>query len=367
MTDTRPESPVATDPTRDFVYQALPMRVTFGAGRAAHIAAELDHLGLGRVLVLCTPGQQSTARIVADGLGNRCAGMFPGAVMHVPVEVADQACRIAADLDADGCVAVGGGSTVGLGKAVALRYGLPIVAVPTTYAGSEMTPVWGVTEAGVKRTGRDRLVLPSSVVYDPDLTLSLPLGLSVASGLNAVAHAAEALYAPDVSPIVALMAEEGARSMVTALPRIAAAPADPAARADALRGAWLCGAVLGATTMSLHHKLCHVLGGTFNLPHAQVHTVILPHALAFTLPSAPAAADALGRALGAAQDVPGALQALAADLGAQTALASLGMPADGVPEVVRQVLATPYASPRPVTADAVRALLERAMIGAPPG
>ena len=355
------------DLSRDFVFQALPMRVTFGAGRSAQVAAELDHLGLKRVLVLCTPGQEPTARRVADGLAVRCAGVFPGAVMHVPVEVADRACQIAADLDADGCVAVGGGSTVGLGKAIALRHGLPVIAVPTTYAGSEMTPVWGLTEDGVKRTGRDRVVLPSSVVYDPDLTLTLPVGLSVTSGLNAVAHAAEGLYAPDASPIVSLMAEEGARSVVTALPRIEGDPADPAARADALRGAWLCGAVLGATTMSLHHKLCHVLGGSFNLPHAEVHTVVLPHALAFTLPAAPAAAAALGRAVGAApDDVPHALQSLAAALGAPTDLASLGMPADGVDEVVRQVLTTPYASPRQVTADAVRALLDRAMTGAPP-
>jgi maleylacetate reductase len=355
------------DPARDFVYQALPMRVSFGAGRCAEVAAELDHLGLARVLVLCTAGQVATARIVADALDSRCAGVFAGAVMHVPVEVADRACDLAAELGADGCVAVGGGSTVGLGKAIALRNGLPVIAVPTTYAGSEMTPVWGLTEDGVKRTGRDPVVLPRSVVYDPDLTVSLPVELSVTSGLNALAHAAEGLYAPDVSPIVALMAHEGARSIISALPRIAAAPTDPAARADALRGAWLCGAVLGATSMSLHHQLCHILGGTFGLPHAQVHTVVLPHALAFTLPAAPAAGGALGEALGVAPgDVPKALQALAAGLGAPSDLKSLGMPADGVPEVVRQVLARPYPNPRPVTADGVRALLDRAVSGAPP-
>jgi maleylacetate reductase len=355
------------EPTRDFVYQALPMRVSFGAGRYAEVSAELDHLGLTRVLVLCTAGQVGTARIVADALRGRCAGMFAGAVMHVPVEVADRACDLAAELGADGCVAVGGGSTVGLGKAIALRHGLPVVAVPTTYAGSEMTPVWGLTEAGVKRTGRDPVVLPRSVVYDPGLTVSLPVDLSITSGLNALAHAAEGLYAPDGSPIVALMAQEGARSIISALPRIAAAPTDPTARADALRGAWLCGAVLGATSMSLHHQLCHILGGTFGLPHAKVHTVVLPHALAFTLPAAPAAAGALGGALGVAPaDVPNALHALAAGLGAPTDLASLGMPADGAPEVVRQVLTRPYPGPRPVTADAVRALLDRAVSGAPP-
>jgi maleylacetate reductase len=350
---------------REFTYEALPMRVAFGPGRAASVGAELEHLGLRRVLVLCTPGQQKTARVVADGLGDRCVAVYPEAQMHVPAEVADAACAVAAELGADGCVAVGGGSTVGLGKAIALRHGLPVIAVPTTYAGSEMTPVWGITEGGIKRTGRDRAVLPRSVVYDPELSASLPVALSVTSGLNAVAHAAEGLYAPDVSPIVALMAEEGARAMVAALPRIAENPADLDARSDALRGSWLCGAVLGATTMSLHHKLCHVLGGTFGLPHAEVHTVVLPHALAFTLPAAPAAAAALARALGR-DDVPGALWDLAAALGAPTSLAELGMDPAGLPEVVRQVMAAPYASPRPVTAADAAALLDHAQKGTRP-
>jgi maleylacetate reductase len=350
---------------RDFTYEALPMRVAFGPGRAASVGDELEHLGLRRVLVLCTPGQQKTARVVADGLGDRCAAVYPEARMHVPAEVADAACAVAAELGADGCVAVGGGSTVGLGKAIALRHGLPVIAVPTTYAGSEMTPVWGITEGGIKRTGRDPAVLPRSVVYDPELSASLPVALSVTSGLNAVAHAAEGLYAPDVSPIIALMAEEGARAMVAALPRIAENPADLDARSDALRGSWLCGAVLGATTMSLHHKLCHVLGGTFGLPHAEVHTVVLPHVLAFTLPAAPAAAAALARALGH-DDVPGALWDLAAALGAPTSLAELGMDSSGLSEVVRQVMAAPYASPRPVTAADAAALLDQAQKGTRP-
>jgi maleylacetate reductase len=350
---------------REFTYEALPMRVAFGPGRAASVGAELEHLGLRRVLVLCTPGQQKTARVVADGLGDRCAAVYPEAQMHVPVEVADAACAAAAELGADGCVAVGGGSTVGLGKAIALRHGLPVIAVPTTYAGSEMTPVWGITEGGIKRTGRDRAVLPRSVVYDPELSASLPVALSVTSGLNAVAHAAEGLYAPDVSPIVALMAEEGARSIVSALPRIVAEPDGLDARADALRGAWLCGAVLGVTTMSLHHKLCHVLGGTFALPHAGVHTVVLPHVLAFNAPAAPRMVDALARVLGD-RDVAPALWRWQRRLGAPTSLAELGMPADGVPEVVRQVLAVPYANPREVTVKGVTELLGRALRGGPP-
>ena len=183
------------------------------------------------------------------------------------------------------------------------------------------------------------------------------------SGLNAVAHAVEALYAPDASPIIALMAEEGARALLAALPVIVETPDDLDARSGALQGAWLCGAVLGATTMSLHHKLCHVLGGTFDLPHAETHTVVLPHVVAHNGPAAPAAVAALGRALGVAagpDTVAKALATRARDLGAPTSLAALGMPADGLPRVVEQVLAAPYANPAPVTRESLTALLEAA-------
>ncbi len=259
-------------------------------------------------------------------------------------------------------MAVGGGSAVGLGKAIALEHGLPVIAVPTTYAGSEMTPVWGLTEDGAKRTGRDPRVLPVSVVYDPELTLTLPVDMSVTSGMNAIAHAVEGLYAPDATPIVSLMAAEGARALVSALPRIAAAPTDLEARGDAQYGAWLCGAVLGATTMSLHHKLCHALGGTLDLPHAATHTVVLPHALAYNAPAAPEAV----RALGLGPDPARALWDLAGELGAPRSLGELGMAQGDVDRIADQVLASPYANPREVTRDGVCALLRRAWAGEPP-
>lgn len=352
-----------TGSIHSFRYEALPMRVVFGSGTSRKLGTELDRLGLNRVLVLGSSIERT--RRVSDDLGERVAAVFARARQHVPVEVVDEAAALATEVSADGCVAVGGGSTIGLGKAITLRHGLPVVAIPTTYAGSEMTPVWGLTENRIKRTGRDPAVLPRTVIHDPELTLTLPTGVSVTSGLNAIAHAAEALYAPDASPIPDLMAEEGTRSIATALPRIVADPADLDARSDALRGAWLCGAVLGATTMSLHHKLCHILGGTFGLPHAETHTVVLPHALAFTLRGAPRATAVLSRALHTT-DVPAALHDLATGLGAPSSLAALGMPADGIGEVVRQVLVVPCASPREVTAGAVTGLLERAMVGARP-
>jgi maleylacetate reductase len=349
-----------------FTYQALPMRVVFGAGALAKLPDEVEALGLTRVLVLCSPEQEETGQMVAAALGDRAAGVLPEARMHVPIEVARRARQVAADLGADGCVAVGGGSAIGLGKAIALEHDLPVIAVPTTYAGSEMTPVWGLTEAGEKRTGRDVRVLPRSVLYDPDMTLTLPPQMSVSSGMNAIAHAVEGLYAPDATPIVSLMAEEGVRALAGALPGVVADGRNRDARAEAQYGAWLCGAVLAATTMSLHHKLCHTLGGTLDLPHAQTHTVVLPHALAYNQPAAPEAVAALSRALGGTDDPARELWELAGRLGAPRSLAELGMKEDDIPRIAQLAVANPYANPRPVTRDGVESLLRAAWAGEPP-
>ncbi len=350
-----------------FVYQSNPSRVVFGAGALQHLAREMDALGAKRALVLSTPEQADSARRVAEMLGARAAGIFAKAVMHVPIESAREARDEARRLDADCAVAIGGGSTTGLGKAIALDSGLPIVAIPTTYAGSEMTPIYGITEAGLKKTGRDPRVLPRTVIYDPELTLSLPLGLTVTSGLNAIAHAAEGLYAHDGNPITALMAEEGIRATAAALPHLLKDPRDVAARGDALYGAWLCGTVLGAVAMGLHHKLCHTLGGSFNLPHAEVHTVVLPHALAYNAAQAPEAMARITRALGgrgtsAAQGVFD----LASRHGAPVALKDIGMPADGLDRAADLAVQTPYPNPRPLEHAAIRALLQRAFDGTRP-
>ncbi|WP_329027246.1 maleylacetate reductase [Streptomyces sp. NBC_00690] len=336
------------------------MRVVFGNGSLSRLPEEIDRLGLRRVLVLCTPEQQDLAGQVAELVGERAAGTFAQARMHVPVETVAAAAAEAGRLDADGYLAVGGGSTIGLGKALALESGAPVVAVPTTYAGSEMTPIWGLTENAQKRTGRDPAVLPRSVVYDPDLTLTLPPAVSATSGLNALAHAVEALYAPDGSPVIAAMAEQGVRDLAAALPKLVADPRDRGARAAALQGAWLCGACLGATTMGLHHKLCHALGGTLNLPHAQTHAVVLPHVAAFNLPAAPQAEAALSRALDT-DDPAGALAALADAVGAPRQLSQLGVTATDLPPIVEAVLANPYSNPRPVGRADLKQLLTGAL------
>ncbi|MBR8638721.1 maleylacetate reductase [Streptomyces tuirus] len=350
----------------DFSHETRPVRVVFRPGAAVTATpGEAARLGLRRLLVVCGGRGEPVARAVADALGDACAGVHAEARMHVPVEDAVRAVAAVRAAGADGCVAVGGGSAIGLGKAIALRTGLPLIAVPSTYSGSEMTPVWGLTEHGSKRTGRDPVVQPRSVVYDPRLTLSLPVPLTVTSGVNALAHAVEALYAPDASPLISVMAEEGVRAMAEALPRLAADPKDLDARGRALYAAWLCGACLGATTMGLHHKVCHVLGGTSGLPHAETHTVVLPYALAYNAPAVPRALTVLRRALDA-EDVPRALWELAGRLGAPRSLAELGLREGDVTSAANRVAGEPYANPRPMTVDGVRAVLRAAFEGVPP-
>lgn len=338
-----------------------PTRVVFGAGRFAELGEEVARRGWRRVVAVTTPGRRALGERAAELLGERCAGVLADAVEHVPAEVADAGVARARELGADGCLALGGGSAIGLGKAIARDAAVPLVAVPTTYSGSEMTPVWGRTEDGVKTTGRDERVRPAVVVYDPDLTTSLPVAVSVTSAGNALAHAVEALWAPDATPVTRLETTESARAIVDALPRVAGAPADPVARADLLYGAWLAGAGLAVTTMGLHHRLAHVLGGGLDLPHAGTHTVLLPYVLDWTLPAAPEAAAALERALGG--EPADVLRRLFASLGAPTTLAALGADADALDVLAERVVSPPPAHPRVPTAPDVRVLLDAALHG----
>lgn len=349
-----------------FVYQSLPSRIVFAVGGLSKIGEELDRLAVRRALVLVTPEQRSEAERVGRLLGERHAGVFGEAQMHVPIEIARVAAAEAKRLGADCAVTVGGGSTTGLGKAIALESSIPILAVPTTYAGSEVTPIYGITEGGLKKTGRDPRVLPRTVIYDPQLTVSMPRQLSVTSGMNAIAHAVEGLYAADANPITSLMAEEGIRALAQGLPRVVKDPDDIDARADCLYGAWLCGTVLGAVGMALHHKLCHTLGGSFNLPHAETHTIVLPHAVAYNRAAAARAMAAVQRALGADDPAVG-LYDLAESLGAPMALEELGMRAADLDRAADLAVAAPYPNPRPVERGAIRKLLEDAFYGRRPG
>ncbi len=348
-----------------FTYEQLPIRVVFGAGSFDRLAEEVGRLGLKRAMILSTPGQRRLADEAAKRLGVATAGIHAEAVMHVPVETARAARETARRLAADCVVAIGGGSTIGLGKAVALDTGLPVLAVPTTYSGSEMTSIYGVTDGGVKRTGRDRKVLPRVVLYDPALTVGLPAKISGPSGMNALAHCVEALYAQDANPITSLMAADGIRALARALPVVVKEPLDLEGRSDALYGAWLAGSALGMVAMGLHHKLCHTLGGSFSLPHAEVHTVILPHAVAYNRAAAPAAMRIVAEALGA-EDAARGLYDLAKALGAPLSLGQIGMPADGLDRAAKLATENPDYNPRPVEYAGIRQLLEDAWHGRRP-
>jgi maleylacetate reductase len=342
-----------------FEHQSYTQRVVFGPDTArTRLAGEIDRLGAHRVLLVAAPSARAVAASLTAGLP--MAGAVDEVRMHVPVEVADAARRRAEETGADLLLAVGGGSATGTAKAVALSSGLPIVTLPTTYAGSEVTPVWGLTENGRKTTGVDVRVLPRTVVYDPVLTLGLPVGMSIASGLNALAHCVDSLWAPRANPVDTALALEAAHALVTGLPRVHAAPAALDGRSSTLYGAYLAALAFGGAGSGLHHKICHVLGGTYDLPHAQTHAVVLPHVLAFNAPAAPAAVARLARALDAA-DAPAALDALYAAVDAPRSLRSLGLPEDRLPEAAALIAeAAPPSNPRPVTEADALALLRAA-------
>ncbi len=348
-----------------FSFTALPARVVFGFGTLDLVAAEIERLGCGRALVLSTPQQESAAFDLADRLGPLAAGVHAHATMHTPVGVTERAVATAVALGADCVVALGGGSAIGLGKAIALRTDLPQVAVPTTYAGSEATPILGETASGQKTTQRTLKVLPETIVYDVDLTMTLPAALSAVSGINAIAHAVEALYAEEANPVTSSLAEQGVRALAGALPRIVRDAGDREARSDALFGAWACGTCLGTVGMALHHKLCHVLGGSFDLPHAETHAILLAHVVAYNAQAAPEAMRVVARAFGGV-DAAQALYGFATSLGVPLALREIGMPEAGIDDVVERVLHATFWNPAPVARAALRNLLDNAFQGRSP-
>lgn len=350
---------------KDFVYQGLPSKVIFGTGTLANLADEVQALGCKRALILCTPRQNQQAQALLSALGGLGVGLHDGARMHTPVETTEEAADLMRQTQADCTIAMGGGSTIGLGKALSLRLGTAQIAIPTTYAGSEMTPILGETKNGVKTTQRTMKVLPNTVLYDVDLTLSLPARIAGRSGMNAIAHAVEALYAKDQNPIITMLAEQGITALARALPLIQHQPDNLDARTEALYGAWLCGICLGSVGMSLHHKLCHTLGGSFHLPHAETHSIVLPHAMAYNSPAAPEAEHRIAKALKSATAATGLYQ-LSQELNIPKGLQALGMKESDVHTATDLALQNPYWNPRPIEREGIQALLHRAWQGAPP-
>ncbi|WP_434694895.1 maleylacetate reductase [Pseudomonas sp. Z1-14] len=348
-----------------FVYMSAPSRVIFGAGSTNDLCREIGQLSIQRVLFVGTSSQRDRNLSIARSLEDQYSICFNEAEMHTPVHITEKAMAIVESQKIDGIIAVGGGSSVGLSKAIAYRTGLPQIIIPTTYSGSEVTAILTETEGGHKLTRTDPYIRPNVVIYDVNQTLSLPAHISVTSGMNAIAHAVEALYAHDTNPVIASLAEQGIQSLIHALPMIVESPYDVEAREKALYGAWLCGICLGSTSMAIHHKLCHTLGGTFELPHAETHTALLPHAVSFNLASAPNAAQILSRVFDN-NNPARALFDLAKHLGAQMSLKGLGMPEDGIDRATELSFKKVYPNPRPLDHAGVRELIRNAWEGKPP-
>ncbi|OAN75613.1 maleylacetate reductase [Sulfitobacter sp. EhC04] len=347
-----------------FVFKGIPSRVIFGTGTLSAVAEEVDRLGGKAALVLSTSHQtDDAARLVSD-LGDCCVGQFSEAAMHTPVAVTEKALEVARTLGADCLVSLGGGSTVGLGKAISIRTGLPHLAVPTTYAGSEMTDILGETRDGEKTTRRDPGIRPATVIYDVALTLGLPTDMTVTSALNAAAHAIEALYASDGNPVISQMAGAGLAALFEGVPRVVADPADAAGRREVLYGAWLCSTVLGQAEMGLHHKLCHVLGGSFDLPHAQTHAILLPHTAGFNAPAARAQIAPATALFG--EDLGGGLWDFAKAAGAPLALSDLGFTEKDLPRAAEIATRNKYSNPRAFDAGDIVTLLRPAVNGTRP-
>jgi maleylacetate reductase len=352
--------------TAAFTYEQLPQRVVFGAGRRRELAGEVDRLG-GRVFLIADGMAKATADDAADALGERVVAQWSDVVQHVPVELAERAREAVTGSKADVLVCIGGGSSTGLAKAIALTQHLPIVAVPTTYAGSEQTTIYGLTGDRHKQTGKNPVVLPKVVIYDPELTLGLPTAVTGPSSFNALAHSVEALYAPGHNPVTSVLALEGVRAIHAALPRVMEHPDDLDGRSDLLYGAYLSGIALGTTAPALHHKLSHVLGGTFNLVHADTHSVLLPHAVAFNAPVLPDEMARLAVALSAPEGgAAGALWDLAVASNVPTSLADLGLGRDDLTEAAERAATEITENPRPFDADDLLALLQRAFDGQRP-
>jgi maleylacetate reductase len=349
---------------RPFTHTSSPARILFGRGGIAKAGEEIRRLGCKRALVLCTPQQAAQAQALDAQIVDLSAGIFAEAAMHTPVEVTSKGVAAWEAAGADCIISIGGGSTTGLGKAIAARTSAPQIVIPTTYAGSEVTPILGETKDGLKTTRRGPEILPETIIYDPDLTDTLPLSLTITSGLNAMAHAAEGVYAQDGSPIFTLMAIEGLKALKAALPALVSNPSERDGRDLALYGAWLCGSVLGGVGMSIHHKLCHTLGGSLNLPHAETHAILLPHTIGYIEEALPEAVAPVAELFGGKAGK--GLHAFAQSLGAPMRLKDIGVEEASLDAMADLATANAYWTPRPLDRDAIRALLRAAWSGEAP-
>ncbi|WP_235905921.1 maleylacetate reductase [Pseudooceanicola pacificus] len=352
------------DLMQGFTFPGIRTRVVFGSGTLARVGAEVEALGRSRALVLSTPPQAESAAALAKDLGALSAGTFTGAAMHTPLDVTEAAMEAYRSTGADCVVSYGGGSTIGLGKAIATRTGADHVAIPTTYAGSEMTDILGETVDGEKTTRRDASIRPETVIYDVDTTLTLPVEMTVTSSLNAISHGIEALYAEDRNPILSQMAVEAMRVFKRSLHRVTEDPQDRAARTDVLYGAWLCSTALGYVSMALHHKLAHVIGGSFGMPHAETHAILLPHTTGFNAAATQDLLAPVAEIFGGS--VGGGLWDFAKGAGAPLRLRDLGLSEADMDRAAEIATRAPYPNPRPFDRSDIRTLLQAAWEGTRP-
>ena len=349
----------------DFQYKALPWNIIFGVDALTRLPEEIAKLGLRRALVLSTPNQADQGQRIVEMLDNLAVGLFDQAMMHVPAETLAAATSAAKQLGADCTVAIGGGSTTGLGKALAAREGLNNIVIPTSYAGSEMTNIWAITEENRKVTERNDTVVPTLTIYDPMLTLTLPPKFAAASGLNAMAQAVVNVATDKPNPIISSLAADAVRALSHALPKILAEPDNIDARAEALYGACLAGGALGSGTTSLHHRLCHTFGGTFNTPHAETHAILLPHSIAYNASATPVGTQMVASSMGV-DDAALGLYELARVLGAPSSLKDIGINREDIEKAIAVTMEKPFDNPEPVTSARLHTLLENAFLGKRP-
>ncbi len=349
----------------EYQYKALPWNIVFAVGALKRLPEELDKLGLSKALVLTTPNQSQTGLEIISMLGHHAVGLFDQTMMHVPADTLAAATAIATKLGADCTIALGGGSTTGLGKALAAREGLDNIVIPTSYAGSEMTDIWAVTEADRKVTARDSAVVPTLTIYDPTLTLTLPPKFAATSGLNAMAQAVVNVATDRPNPIISSLATDAIRALAHSLPQIMVEPDNMDARAEALYGASMAGGALGTGITGLHHRLCHTFGGTFNTPHAETHAILLPHSVAYNAAATAEGTRKVATAMGVENAAVG-IHELAKTLGAPTALSEIGIREADLDKAVEVTLEKPFNNPEPVSAERLRKLLYNAYHGHSP-
>jgi alcohol dehydrogenase class IV len=354
---------------KDFEYNALPHRVVFGSGSIQKLPVEIKRLNVSRPLLLCTSRGRHLAdqlSVIIKAASLDVAGIFAEATAHTPTFVTEQGTAFLNSTSADCVISIGGGSVIGLGKAISFYSGVVHISIPTTYSGSEMTPILGETQNGHKTTQSNPKILPNIVIYDVDLTLALPPAICSTSGMNAIAHAVEALYAQNANPVTSLLALEGIKSLAEALPLIVRDPHSKPPRTRALYGAWLCGTVLGSSSMGIHHKTCHVLGGSFSLPHAETHTIMLPHSLSYNAPFIPEQMAQIATALpDSGGDALNGLKLLLEKLPVPRTLKELGMNEQDIGKAAELATSNQYPNPRPLDSRWIQELIRRAWAGEP--